>query len=150
MTTVVVKDGKKAGLFILKFYRNIGALVGENDNITNHLAHTFTYPVMARSKEDAIKTFLLQDKSGSILGIELGSKDFEDNYPSLYQIQQVQELINLIIDNELDDIDPEEDDEQYKIYADFIENNLGLITDVLLVLDKNTSMFSIEASSLII
>jgi len=133
-------------IYTLKFNRDIGA--SHINGVKNILANIFCYTVIADSERDAIRKFLILDKSGSPLSTDFHAYDFQKNFPHIYNNNDVQSLIFKMEESEIDDVDPKESNEQYDIYHNFIMENLQLIIDVLFLLN-HTNCFSITEGYLI-
>jgi hypothetical protein len=140
------KNNSKTEFYILKF------LIEKSVNFTKDreesiLDKNFCYVVAGTTKINAIKTFLLQDISGSILSISM--LDSKYYYNSIIP-SEIKKLNKLIKDNNINDIDPQEDDEQEMIYSNFINENIDLIIQVLLTLEEKSILFRMEKYNIII
>jgi hypothetical protein len=141
-----IKNNSEVEFFNLTFLREIGP-ASTKDGKEAVLSKIFSYIVAGTNERDAIQRFLLQDSSHSPLSLEISHEKyyFDGKIPV-----KIKKLINLIDDEDMLDIDPENSDEDLKLYQVFIKKNLDLITDVLLLLDNKSIMFKIQKTKIII
>ncbi len=143
----LIKNGKHVKFYLLKFLREIGPR-STGAGLENVLHKTFCYVVGGFNERDAIKTFLLQDISHSPLSLEIRNEAyyFDGKIPLI-----VQRFNKLAYDeNDMNELVPEDNEEDAILYHQFIKENLDLMIDVLLVLKDKSIMFKIEETELII
>ena len=101
----------------------------------------WVYCILARNKKDALKKFLLQDTSLSALSMEISHKEYylDDEVPP-----KCIELQRELAESDVLNLENAENEQDYKIYLNFVEDNLKLIIDVLLILNEKSVMFEIE------
>ena len=141
-----IKNNSSTKFFTLKFLRETGPAT-TSDNQEDILNKMFSYVVLAINEEDAVKKFLLQDIDYSSLALEINEKMyyFDGKIPA-----QVSKLYAIINKNDIYDLDPENNDDDVKIYQNFIRTHLELIMDVLFILKDKSIMFKIEETNIII